>query len=443
MKSLDKIWRFDFRGDETLMLQIFNVFRQLAVIIGSVLIARSALSLEEIGIFESLVFLGFVVSIFWYNGLFTSFLKVSSESSVNARSRSFSALITVISASLIISFLVFLFSDVISFLFNLPYWKPEYNFFLGYLAFQTPIYFTQGIFIIEKRRKKGYWLTLFYFLSYLFVFALHFSYSFALKELLQYLCVMSFFQFLFAAVLVFPLIDIAGFNVKWVRNWIRFALPLLLYSSLGSFSFIFDNWLVNWYYNDKSVYALFRYGARELPLVQTFIISLGSGMIYKLSTDLQAGLSEIKRKTNNILKWLVPLLIILVLSSPYIYQIVLGESFRSSAYVFNIYLLLLFSRMIYSNIVIISLGRTKWLNAGLFIELILNFILSFIFIEYWGITGVAIATVVAFFAEKLVFMYYLRKKHQLAPGKYLPSEYLFLATALVVVANLFIYYYSN
>lgn len=441
MKLLHKILSGKFWGDETLMLQIFNVSRQLAVILGSILIARSTLSLEEIGIFESLVFLGFVMSIFWYNGLFTAFLKISGETENYTSSNSFSAILVVFLISVAIGGGAFIFSDVIGFFFNLSNWNPEYNFFFGYLIFQPPIYFTQGIFIIEKRKKRGYLVTIFYFLSYLLTFGIHFHFDLTLSELLQYLFLMSFCQFLFALILVWPFINITSFNKNWVRNWIRFALPLLLYSALGSVSFIFDNWLVNWYYDDKSVYALFRYGARELPLVQAFLIALGSGMIYQLSTDMEGGLSELKKKTDNLLKWLLPLLIILGLSSPFIFKTVLGESFQSSAYIFNIYLLLLFSRMIYSNVVIISLGKTKWLNIGLLIELVINFILSFILIKYWGIIGVAIATVIAFFSEKLIFMYYLRREHQLSPGKYLSSNYLLLAIAIIVLVNLFIYNY--
>ena len=429
--------------DGTLMLQIFNVFRQLAVIVGSILVARSTFSLDEIGTFESLLFISFVVNLFWYNGFFTAYLKVSGESNENCNSFSFSAFTTVTLIGVLLSALIYFSQDLVVIVFNLDEWEFEFNYFLGYMALQAPIFFTQGILISDNKVQRGNLYTFIFFISYISVFTSHFYFEFSLEQLLFAMMIMAIFQFIAAFIILLPSFSIFVFDQKRIRYWAKCSLPLLVYSALGSSSFVFDNWLVNWYYNDKSEYAIFRYGARELPLIQTIIISLGVGMVYKLSSDLTVGLAEIKKKSNDLLKWLVPLLCLLVISSPYLFRFIFGEEFVESAFIFNLYLILLLSRLIYSNIVIIAIGKSKWLNFGLLIEILINFILSLILIQYFGIIGIAIATVIAFFVEKIVFMAYLKIKHKIDPKDYLPSNYFILAVVIVTLATLLIFRYLN
>ncbi len=443
MDLLKQILPKKFTVDGTLMLQVFNVFRQLAVIVGSILVARSTFSLDEIGTFESLLFISFVVNLFWYNGFFTAFLKVSGESNEDLRAFSFSAFTFITLIGVLLSAIIFFAQDLIIVIFNLDAWQFEFNYFLGYMALQSPIFFTQGILISNKGVKRGHLFTLIFFISYLSVFAFHFYLGFNLGQLLCAMLLMSILQFISALLLLLPSFSLFTFDKKKLVYWTRCSLPLLLYSAMGSISFVFDNWLVNWYYDDKSEFAIFRYGARELPLVQTIIISLGVGLVYKLSSDLPAGLAEIKQKSHDLLKWLVPLVCLLVLGSPYLFGMILGEEFTESAYIFNLYLILLLSRLIYSNTVIIAIGKSKWLNFGLFIEILVNFVLSLIFIQFLGLVGVAIATVIAFFVEKVVFMAYLKIKHNIKPKEYLPTKFFILALLIVTSVNLLIFRFLN
>ncbi|HND75284.1 MAG TPA: hypothetical protein PKW10_12625, partial [Saprospiraceae bacterium] len=58
-----------FRDDPVKVYQGFNVARQSAIILASIILAKSAMSTENIGKYETLLFLGQFISLFWVNGL--------------------------------------------------------------------------------------------------------------------------------------------------------------------------------------------------------------------------------------------------------------------------------------------------------------------------------------------------------------------------------------
>ncbi|HQU61462.1 MAG TPA: hypothetical protein PLU64_19775, partial [Saprospiraceae bacterium] len=54
--------------------QVFNVLRQGATILIAILLAKSALGTEGIGIYEMLLYIGFTLTAFWIAGLMQGFL---------------------------------------------------------------------------------------------------------------------------------------------------------------------------------------------------------------------------------------------------------------------------------------------------------------------------------------------------------------------------------
>ena len=53
----------------TKALQLFQLMRQGAVILTSIVLAKSGLSIGEIGVWEMLLYIGTVLSFFWVHGL--------------------------------------------------------------------------------------------------------------------------------------------------------------------------------------------------------------------------------------------------------------------------------------------------------------------------------------------------------------------------------------
>jgi len=53
----------------TRALQLFQVMRQGAVLLGSVLLAKSGLATSDIGVYELLLYIGTILTFFWVNGV--------------------------------------------------------------------------------------------------------------------------------------------------------------------------------------------------------------------------------------------------------------------------------------------------------------------------------------------------------------------------------------
>ena len=89
---------------------------------------------------------------------------------------------------------------------------------------------------------------------------------------------------------------------KWVPqvagNWIWLSLPLMLYALIGGLNQVVDSWLVNYIYaGEERVFAIFRYGAKELPLALALANALSLALIPEVSANLQSGLKQIKAQS--------------------------------------------------------------------------------------------------------------------------------------------------
>ena len=74
-------------------------------------------------------------------------------------------------------------------------------------------------------------------------------------------------------------------------------------------------------------------------------------------------------------------------------------------------------------------------------ELIVNISLSVIFINFWGIEGVAFATFIAYAVQKIIWVVYNKFVLGILPGEYIPVR-LYIIYSFVTVA-LFLFIYLN
>ena len=73
-------------------------------------------------------------------------------------------------------------------------------------------------------------------------------------------------------------------------------------------------------------------------------------------------------------------------------------------------------------------------------ELIINISLSVVFINIWGIEGVAFATLIAYATQKIILITYNKFIIGISPGKYIPLKSLFIYSFITVTVFLFIYF---
>jgi O-antigen/teichoic acid export membrane protein len=113
-----------------------------------------------------------------------------------------------------------------------------------------------------------------------------------------------------------------------------------------------------------------------------------------------------------------PISIGMMLVSQWLYPRLFNADFVESAAVFNVYLLLVVSRLVFPQTILIGLRKTKTIMWVAGLELIVNFGLSILFVQQFGLVGIAFATVIASVLDKIVLMLLLQKSEGISPSSY-------------------------
>lgn len=229
----------------------------------------------------------------------------------------------------------------------------------------------------------------------------------------------------------------AQFKISFgfLREHLHLGTPLILSSLLSGSAQYIDGFIISTHFDAKA-FALFRYGAKEFPLALMLANGLSIAMLSEFSTKekLKESLQVLKEKSRRLMHILFPLTILLLFFAKPIYINIFNSEFSRSADVFVLYLLLILSRIVFPQTILIGLKKTRIVLYASFIEIVLNITLSLILIKYYNIVGVALATVIVYFIEKIVLVVYNFVQLKIKPKDYIPlGVYFFYSTVLVVL----------
>ncbi len=208
--------------------------------------------------------------------------------------------------------------------------------------------------------------------------------------------------------------------LRLLKFWLRPFPALLAYGLLAAASVAVDPWLVGqWSGGDEDVFAIFRYGARELPLVGGLLLGIGQAVLPTLTSDRAVGLEELRRASRRAMHLLFPLSIFLLLTSTRWWPVLFTETFLPSLPLFQVFLLVLISRPVFSLTVLVAERENRVLPVFGLLDLVVNLGLSYLLLHRCGLIGVAWGTVAAFTLEKSALALYLWRVRGIAPAAYL------------------------
>ncbi len=197
------------------------------------------------------------------------------------------------------------------------------------------------------------------------------------------------------------------------------AWPLILYASVGALVTAFDPWFVNyWYEGDEDVFATFRYGARELPLLAAITNGAMVVVLPRLAEAPSAGLDLLKQTSRRLFHWIFGGAIFLMATSGWWWTLVFTDLFTESLPLFQAYLFVVVSRLLFPVPVLTALGHTRLLMVFGLLELTFNVVLSILLVPAFGLLGITWATVIAYLIDKVCLMAYLKYRTGIAPGRY-------------------------
>lgn len=205
------------------------------------------------------------------------------------------------------------------------------------------------------------------------------------------------------------------------RTWAfaLFALPLILHAFNSGLMDYVDGWIVSLVFGEES-FALYRYGARELPFNVLLIGGLVSGLVHRYKTANAIDAESLRAEILHLMKLLFPINCALILLSPLLYTIVYHEEFAYSARIFNIYALTLLSRVVVNQVFCYVHHHTWVLTWSTAVEVVINIILSLLLMQWLGLLGIPLATVLAYALQKMFIVIYVRRRFGARLSQYVP-----------------------
>jgi O-antigen/teichoic acid export membrane protein len=422
--------------DTTKAYQSLQAFRLGASILLSIVLVKLAFTKTEIGNFEWFLFLTNALSFFWSMGLLNAFksyfpLKTKEE---KASLISNLALIFLCFGIIVVTGLYFSSygKELIS--------QGNWTYFSVFLVLGISASINEHILIVKEKSISLFNYGLVSYITYFVGLSIVAFWFHNINYLFAFLAFWALLRFIYGIFLV-NLYGSWTWNFSSGLKFVAYSFPLIVHVLLGGGMEYVDGYLVDVYYS-RDEFTLFRYGARELPINTIFITAMVATMIPLAVSNLDLTLVDLKARLNKLMHWLFPSSIILVLISPLIFQAVYNEGFLKSAFVFNIYLLILCSRLVLPQVILYAKQKNSVLMWVGLLELLVNIGLSLYLIQDYGILGIAFATVIAYIVQKVALVIYCKTKLNVNLSEYLDTNIHMLYSALlysVFVISFYIY----
>ncbi|MGM0650299.1 MAG: polysaccharide biosynthesis C-terminal domain-containing protein, partial [Bacteroidota bacterium] len=409
-------------------LQFFQLFRFGILLLISIVFSKSRLSQGEIGIYETFLLIAGGVSFFWISGLIQALMPLF-KSNIRFGSKSqhtpvlFNAAMLLLVMSTLAGMLVYFADDFLADLLSLhtssvPYLK----ILIAYIILSGPNNMIEYIFLLKNQSKKIIlYAVVSLTLQLVFVTTpvlLGYDLGYGLYGLLA-VNLLKFF------LLIYLLYRYSKFEISflYIKEHLVLAAPLILSVLLSGSASYFDGFLVSYHFSEAK-FAIFRYGARELPFVVLLANAFSNAMIpeFTNASERFRAMLYMRDQSKKLMLYLYPVTILFLLTSKWLYPVVFNPDFIESAAVFNVYLLLILSRLLFPQTILVGWKKTKAIMFSSLLEMIINISISIILIKSMGIIGVAYATVIAYMIQKLVLIAYLWVRKNIPPGQYIPVK---------------------
>lgn len=419
-------------------LQFFQIVRYAAFVLLGVVLAKGGFTLTQIGAYENLIFTSGLVTFFWVGAVINTMLSMYGKTNEEQRQKLlYNTFLTLLGASILISCLLWFFAllpfQLISERSITQAGNRTVLMLAGaYILFNVPAFVNEYILYVQGRHKTLVvyavltalaTLLLSFLLLYFTNYEPLFSIAFAL-------CVVAFGKFLFSINLLHKHAVYRADKILLLQH-LGLVLPLLLALFISGSSEYVDGWIVGEYF-PKDSFAIYRYGAKELPVLLIVANTFSAAMLPVVSANLQNGLEAVKYGSAKLMHWMFPLTIVLLMVSKYAYRYAFSEEFEDAHQVFDIYLLLVVPRLIFPQSILTAIGKTKYILMSSVLEISLNISLSLLFAKWWGLKGIALGTLVAFCADKLFLTAICYFKEGITPAKYIPVKVLALYCIVVL-----------
>jgi O-antigen/teichoic acid export membrane protein len=424
-------------------LQLFQLMRFTIFLIVSIVFTKSHLTRAEIGSWEMFLFIAGLITFFWVTGIIQSLLplyhrnKTYHKIGENGEGKSpeiynaflllcfFSLLVFAIGHSLKHSFSVFNFTGNVPFL----------NLLLLYILLSSPVCLIEYIYLLNNRSYRIFQYGIYTFSAQLVLVIAPVIFGKGIIWSVYGLLAVTAVRWVWLLILLRRYTEMK-ISVKFMKEYLYLGLPLILTTLISGSAQYTDGIIVSAVYRDPGMFAWFRYGAKEFPLVLMLASGLSNAMLPEFSTRsrMKESLAKIKAKSRGLMHICFPATMIIMLFARWIYPRMFTPEFQKSADVFLVYSLLVIPRLIFPQTVIVGRKKTHITLIAALLELGLNIPLSLLMIKLgYNIVGVALATFVVYVVGKVFLAGYLWIKMNIKPSEYIPVKIYMLYSSLLIL----------
>jgi O-antigen/teichoic acid export membrane protein len=404
------------------------------------------LTSAEIGQWEMFMFIAGLMTFFWVTGIIQSLLplyhrnKTYRKMGDDCTTKSpeifnaflllcfFSLLFFALGHSLKNNFSVFHFSG------NVPYIK----LLLIYILLSSPVCLIEYIYLLNNRSYRIFQYGLYTFSAQLILIIAPLLFGKDIIWSIYGLLAITLIRWVWLIVLLKRYTEMT-ISVKFMKEHLYLGIPLILTSLISGSAQYTDGVIISAVYRDPSMFAWFRYGAKEFPLVLMLANGLSNAMLPEFSTRerMKESLAKIRVKSIRLMHLLFPAAMLMMLFTRWIYPRMFNPEFHKSAGIFLIYSLLIIPRLIFPQTIIVGRKKTHITLIAALLELALNILLSLLMIKWgYGLVGVALSTFIVFTIGKILLVGYVWIKMKIKPAEYIPVK--LFAFYSVLIGILFI-----
>jgi hypothetical protein len=414
----------------------------------SIVFTKSHLTRAEIGSFEMFMFIAGLITFFWVTGIIQTLLplyhrnktyKRLGDNTTGKSPEIFNAFLLLC----LLSILFFIFGHSIKHSFSVFHFSgnvPFINLLLLYILLSSPVCLIEYIYLLNNRAYRIFQYGLYTFSAQLLLVIIPILAGKDIIWSVYGLLLITMVRWVWLIILLRRYSEIRV-SFEFMKEHIYLAAPLILTTLISGSAQYTDGVIVSAVYRDPKIFAWFRYGAKEFPLVLMLVNGLSNAMLPEFSTRsrMKESLAKIKLKSGKLMHLLFPATMVIMLFARWFYPRIFNPDFQKSADVFLIYSLLIIPRLVFPQTIVIGRKKTHITLIAALIELGLNIPLSLLMIK-WGynIVGVVLSTFIVYTIGKVFLIGYVWVKMKIRPSEYIPLKIYGIYCVLISILFLLI-----
>ena len=425
-------------------MQLFQLMKPVIFLIISVVLTKSRLSIGDIGQWEMFMFIGGLLTFFWVTGIIQSLLPLYQRNKTYHKigDKGIAKSPEIFNTFLLLclfSLLLFILGHSLKGYFSVFHNKgnvPYINLLLLYILLSSPVCLIEYIYLLNNRSYRIFQYGFYTYTAQLILIITPLLFGKDLIWSIWGLLAITGVRWIWLIVLLRRYTEMK-ISVDFIKEHLYLATPLIITTLISGSAQYIDGVIISAIYKDPGKFALFRYGAKEFPLVLMLANGLSIAMLSEFSTreKMKESLELIKIKSTKLMHILFPATMGMMLIAPPIFPLIFRPEFHKSVGVFLVYSLMIIPRLVFPQTILVGRKKTHITLIAAIIELSINIPLSLFMIKWnYGLVGVAVASFVGYTINNFFMVVYVWVKMKIRPAEYIPLRiYAFYSVILSVL----------